>query len=234
MRKVFFVGVVGVFVAVTAVAIAQVLPEARVDNNKAKSEVLVTPGADLEVALPPSFLQSCIDGDLEYGQVSSEPLFDDVELAYPADQFDVVAFGGDVCIRNGSSTDIYGVVATSENVTSNEAGNCPDETESEFGDSTCGPGVGEYGAGELQIAYLAQQNFSDPGADGYCGADVPVGQPVPRVDFDLEEGDGGLVGLIQPGGYCRLSIFILDRRLEPWVSSSDSIEFDLVFVGTLG
>ncbi len=225
MRRTMVFGFVFLVVALAAVAVAQVLPQARVDSNKAVSDVLVPPGSDLEIALPAGFGTTCIDGALEYGQVSSDPLFDDVELAYPADQFDSVAYGGDVCIRNGSPTDTYGVVASSENVISNEAGNCPDETESQYGDFTCGSGDGEYGAGELQIRYLAQPAFSDPGTGGNCN---------PSKDFDLKEGEGGLVGLIEPGGYCRFSISILDRRVEPWVSSSDSIEFDLVFEGTLG
>lgn len=218
--------VVGVLLALGGIAYAQSLVEARVNGNSVETDELVPPPSGIELAVKP-FFESCYAQDLEYAPVLADPLFDGVTLDYSLP--DGLAFIAplQLCLRNTSTTENYLVIASTVNVVSDEGKNCPDATEEEYGDTTCGPGEGELGDGQLEIRY-SRAGETNP-AGGWCATEA-TGQF--RTSFDLVEGGGGPVAMLGPTGLCTFGISLDSTTVEPsWVSSSDTLSFDIVFLG---
>lgn len=219
-------GVIGLL-AISGVALAVILGSARINENTARSGEIPPPlPADVvAIALIDATVDFCEGTDVQYEVIASSKLFTDRLLDFQGESEFLGQSDFQVCVRNDFSAPVQ-IDATIEAVVSDELSGCPDQYEAGAGDTTCDPGQGELGNGELSVGFapltLGIDGFTNPGPNGSCITDV--------VQASLVEAGTVTVGQLDPGGFCSYNVVLIkDVTADYTASSTDTVQFDIVF-----
>ncbi len=223
----FWLVLISVF-AIAGVALAVLLGSAAIPNNSVQTgELTASPVLLVGLHDPLTVVTQnpCERTELVYEEVSSGAVFGGTTLDYANRGVDNIVAVGDyeVCIRNDSNVPIR-VDLQVTSVTSEELGTCPDAVEAAAGDSTCGPGEGELGSGELTLGHYEDGAWGSApgGASAYCLA-------LPQIDITSGAATNG-IAVLDPDGFCYYSLYLTDDRPIPSVSSTDDVTFTIQYL----